>query len=483
MLVYDIKPARKAAAIQKPPTIFDLFRTKTRIFFSSLSFRAGRALLVTGVSLTLALNSAHFAAAPGATLVPFAPQQAQATEDLTRAELEQKLREIELEISQYEGSIRDTQAQTKTLKQQISVLETQAKKINLQIQATDLQIRRLSTQIRDTNEIIRESELKISQAKTLLEKSLRAMYENDQQSLLEILLAHNALSDFFAEIGAQVAIQSETQKGLDEITALKEVLEAQRAELLNQREDQESLFIIQGAQRRQLSEEKKSKDQLFTLTKGKESLYQQLLKQSQKTAAEIRVQLYKLLGGGEIKFEDALRYAEFAGTHTGIRPALLLAVLDKESDLGRNVGRCSWKTAMHPTRDQPVFLEITRELGINPDTISVSCPIVRDGSYGGAMGIAQFLPSTWILYKDRIKAIVGRTPSPWNPQDAFIASALYLADAGATAKTYAAERQAAAKYYAGRRWRYYLYSYGSHVMELASGYQSQIEILKRTASR
>ncbi|MFN7088417.1 MAG: lytic murein transglycosylase, partial [Candidatus Paceibacteria bacterium] len=247
-------------------------------------------------------------------------------------------------------------------------------------------------------------------------------------------------------------------------------------------EDQQALYQIQDFQRRALNEEKRAKDQLLSLTKGKESLYQQLLKQSHKTAAEIRAQLYKLIGGGELKFEDALRFAEFAASQTGVRAALLLAVLDKESDLGRNVGRCSWKTAMHPTRDQPIFLEITRKLNINPDNIMVSCPILSDGAYGGAMGIAQFLPSTWILYEDRIQKIVGRTPSPWNPQDAFVAAALYLADAGATSKTYQAERQAAAKYYAGSRWRYYINSYGSHVMELAADYQNQIEILRRTAS-
>lgn len=470
-------PERPVSDIYGVPLLYQCARS----FFSMF----GKVTLVTSV-VAATFSFSNFASAPGLTFSSFgvlAPQAAEATTDGTQVELEQKLREIESQIIQQEVSIRETQAQGKTLKQQVSVLDAKSKKINLQIQAIDLQIRRLSVQVRDTDATIRESELKISQSKTLLEKSLRAMYENDQLSLLEILLANSALSDFFAEVGAQVAIQAETQKGLDEITALKEVLERQRENLLTKREDQESLYIIQNAQRRQLSEEKQSKDQLLALTKGKETLYQQLLKQSQKTAAEIRTQLYKLLGGGEIKFEDALRYAEFASANTGVRTALLLAVLDKESDLGRNVGRCSWKTAMHPTRDQPVFLEITRELGINPDNILVSCPIVRDGAYGGAMGFAQFLPSTWVLYKDRIQSVVGRTPSPWNPQDAFLASALYLKDAGAGGRTYAAERQAAAKYYAGRRWQYYLYSYGTHVLELAADYQSQIDILKRTASR
>lgn len=432
---------------------------------------------------TLSFFIFFFFIVAGAARAPLLERaRAQEANGFSQQELEQQLREIESQIETYEESIEGARAQAKTLKQQISILDNKNKKLTLQIRATDLQIKRLSVQIRDTNAAIRESELKIAQAKTLLERSLRLLYENDQKSLLEVLLANAAISDFFSEVSAQVAIQTETQKKLDEIKRLKEGLLHQRENFIEKREDQQSLYEIQDAQRKELQQEKQAKDQLLAVTKGKESLYQQLLRQSQKTAAEIRAQLYRLLGGGELKFEDALRFAEFAASYTGTRPALLLAVLDKESNLGRNVGRCSWKTAMHPERDQPIFLEITRELNVNPDNIPVSCPILRDGAYGGAMGIAQFLPSTWNLYRDRIQKIVGQTPSPWNPQHAFVATALYLRDAGATSQTFQAERQAAAKYYAGSRWRYYLWSYGARVMELAAQYQTQIDFLRRTAS-
>ena len=94
------------------------------------------------------------------------------------------------------------------------------------------------------------------------------------------------------------------------------------------------------------------------------------------------------------------------------------------------------------------------------------------------MGIAQFLPSTWLLYKNRIQAITGSVPSPWNPRDAFIATALYLRDAGASKGGYTDERIAAAKYYAGSRWRYYLGTYGDRVMDRAKYYEGQISILR-----
>jgi membrane-bound lytic murein transglycosylase B len=40
------------------------------------------------------------------------------------------------------------------------------------------------------------------------------------------------------------------------------------------------------------------------------------------------------------------------------------------------------------------FVKIMKGLGQNPAKQRVSCPIPRDGGYGGAMGPAQFMPNT-----------------------------------------------------------------------------------------
>ena len=57
------------------------------------------------------------------------------------------------------------------------------------------------------------------------------------------------------------------------------------------------------------------------------------------------------------------------------------------------------------------------------------------------MGPAQFLPSTWNLFADRLKNLLGQTADPWAIKDSFTASALYLSDLGASAQTTTAESQ------------------------------------------
>jgi hypothetical protein len=53
--------------------------------------------------------------------------------------------------------------------------------------------------------------------------------------------------------------------------------------------------------------------------------------------------------------------------------------------------------------------------------------------------------------KPTIAATTGKAvPDPWNPQDAIMASALFLRDLGAAAGTFEAEKNAACRYYSGR---------------------------------
>jgi len=101
------------------------------------------------------------------------------------------------------------------------------------------------------------------------------------------------------------------------------------------------------------------------------------------------------------------------------------------------------------------------------------------------MGPAQFMPTTWRLYDDKISDITGNDPaSPFNNADAFTGTALYLKEGLTGCKTiyktvFSQENCAAAKYYAGGKWRSYMSvgRYGYRVAERAADFADEIEIL------
>ena len=402
---------------------------------------------------------------------------ANATSQEERAALEEQLKALESQIDEYESQVSSYQKQGTTLKGEVTRLNSKIAKLNLQIKAINLQIGQLDQKITETEGQITTTEGEIDRNKTALARLLNELYQSDQATLLHIFLKNPKLSDFFSDLNSISLLQGNLRLAIREISDLRDELTDQKEQYALARADAASAREYQAAQKLETDAVKRQQDELLKITKGQESKYQQLVKETKQTAAQIRSRIFTLLGGGELTFEQAYDYAKLASGATGVRPALILAVLDRESALGKNVGKCSYTTAMSP-KNQPIFLQIVQGLGINPDTMMVSCPN-KDGVYGGAMGPAQFIPSTWMLYHEKVAQVTGRSPaSPWNNADAFVATALYMADAGAAnATSVAQERKAAARYYAGGNWSRYLWTYGEAVITRAAKFEEDIRAI------
>ncbi|MBT3282744.1 hypothetical protein HON59_00670 [bacterium] len=419
----------------------------------------------------------------------FQTTNAQSNVDAHRAQLERDLAALEAEIDVQQVLLQDKQRDRVSYERDVAILEAQIEKARLSIRARDIAISKINQDIDGKEEVIGGLNEKLNREKESLSQLLRKTNEIDNISLVEVVLGTQNLSEFFEDIDSFDSIKLALSDSFKDIAETKSNTESQKRTLQSKQEDQMDLRNIQKQQKGKIEKREEEKQAIVDATKGVEDEYQKLIKSKEKSAAQIRSELFALRGSAAIPFEKALDLANIASAYTGVRPAFLLGVIAEESNLGENVGTGNWKTDLYECykgigyfksaeKQKAAFLSITAGLGLNPDTL----PVSRKPWYGcgGAMGPAQFMPTTWALYVDRIAKATGHNPpSPWNNSDAFMASAILLMDNGADKGTAYSERLAALRYLAG--WKNaekpsYAF-YGNDVMALAAKFQKLIDIL------
>lgn len=413
----------------------------------------------------------------------FSPFASLASNEDLKRELEEQIRQKEQEIQQYQNSIEGNQQKAKTLNNEIQILEYQIGSIYSEIQQIDLTIQKSTLNINEIDERIDGIENDITKNKKLLGEYIRIIACYDQETLLEVVLKNDQFSDLFDEINALESVQEDIHTVLAAVKELKLQLAEQREKIEGEREEQNQLKSFQLIQKRTVENKQWQKEDLLSKTKGEERLYQQLIQGAQSDIAYIKEQL-SMLERYNLTLDEAVQHAIFAASKVGIRPAYLLGVLEAESRLGLNVGTGNWQKDMYQcyrklgyltraSREKSAFLQICEELGLNPDLQ----PVSAEPWYGcgGAVGIAQFMPTTWMAYKDRVAALTGNDPpNPWNHRDAFTAAAIKLSQAGANQRTEIGERTAYAKYLGGSRYqRWIWHRVTTYVINLADNFQKQ----------
>jgi len=386
----------------------------------------------------------------------------------TKQECEALLKKYEEQIAQYKKKINKTHQEKKTFQNKISILKTKIEKLKLQIQQSNILIKDLSFQIEDTESSIEKTSIKIEDSEQKLIDILRTIYEEDQKSLIEILFSNPQLSDFFNNLMNLESLGYKNQELLESIKKLKTTLEKQKQSLKEEKEDLERISKVQTLQKKEVEEIKKEQEQILKMTEKQYQKYLKEKKELEKRVAEVTKKIAQLTLAGlkvPVSPKELYELAESAGKLTGARPALILGLIEVESALGVNVGQCncagqpvcrhpelSYKQVMR-SNQWSAFETITKELGLNPNTTPISCYIGGGQiQMGGAMGPAQFMPNTWLNlgYKQRVENLTGIKPAnPWRPTDAFLATALYLADFNASTKKRSNEMEAVTAYLCG----------------------------------
>jgi membrane-bound lytic murein transglycosylase B len=419
--------------------------------------------------------------------------QSQLTPEQQKA-LQAELAQIEREIAEQQQILSGKQKEGVSISRDIAILDAKIKQAKLKIQAHNIAIQQLGKDITTKTKVIGTLSGQISEGKDSLSEIILETDRIDRFSLPEILLSNANFSDFFEDVGSYTSLQQSLKRFFGVVETAKAQTEEEKQNLDKKRSKEVDLRVSVEKEKKEIEKNEAEKKRLLSLNKQEQKNYQTVISDKQKKAAEIRNALFSLRDSSAIKFEIALQYANAASAKTGVRPALLLAILTQETNLGANIGSCyitgtdgngvkiksgvAVAGVMKATRDVQPFLEIMDKLGRDPYKTPVSCPL--NIGYGGGMGPSQFIPSTWKLMEKQIAQATGKSvPDPFNPQDSFVASSVYLSNLGAANGGYTAERNAACRYYSGKSCTTQSYNgfYGDSVMKIAANIQANIDIL------
>ena len=441
-------------------------------------------------------------------VIAFPTVFAQSNADIAaqEAKLKAEYDELQKDIAKWQQVIKDTQNKAGTIQGDITVLNAKIKEAESAIKQKNIAIGQLSKEITNRNTKITELEGKLDKGKQSLAQMIRKTNEIDDYSLIEVLFANKKVSDFFQDLDTFFSVKRAMYEHFAVVREVKASTEVEKEQLDKKKNQEADAKYEVETKKKTIAKSETEKKQLLAVTKQEEKEYKGVLAEREARAAQIRAALFRLRDTEGISFAEALAYAENASAKTGVRAALILAILTQESDLGKNQGSClvtdivsgngvgkntgsPFEQIMKAPRDTEPFKAITDRLGRDWKLTPVSCPpgaVYKVGrGFGGGMGPSQFIPSTWEIVKGSVAPLAGVTADkldPWNPEHSFMATGVYMSNRGAGGGGYTAERNAACRYYSGAactpgRVPANVF-YGDQVMAKAESIQDNIDFLK-----
>ncbi|MBD3300420.1 MAG: hypothetical protein GF347_03650 [Candidatus Moranbacteria bacterium] len=410
-------------------------------------------------------------------------------EQAEESDKEKIIKEKKAELEKAEKNIIKLKAKTSYYYGEVNSLQNILSRMNKEIEQMEISINNSKNEIQRTNDLIEKRKAQIEIEKVRLENKreilaqyLKTYNRNSSNSALEVLVRKSGFKGYFQELNAYREVSNDINLMIGEIKTQKQKLENQVSKLNNSKRKLESLMAFKNNQKLELEQKKSSKEELLAITQGKEEKFQELLEKEEDLAVKLNTELTLIESMGMIiDFDDALKSARYASKLTGVRVPYLLGILKVESNLGANVGRGNYKEDMHPVQ-QPIFEEICRNLEYDPEIMPVSkkpCYKDEEGNctgWGGAMGPAQFMPSTWKGYEEKIRELTEKKKAdPWNLDHAILAMAVKVSKVeGVSSGDRESEHKAANIYLAGGNWENYTW-YGDRVLLYADAFELKIK--------
>lgn len=216
-------------------------------------------------------------------------------EEEIKEKIEQRsenIERLEREIAEYQSEINTLSKEKQTLENTIQTLRISERKLNADIELVESKIAVAEDAIEELQGEISKVKNNIKLNKDAISKTLKSVQQESDKSLVEAMLRHDNLSDYWGEMDSLFAFQKSVSASIDELAKLQNELEDKRKEQEELREEQLALRGELEAKAGLVVENKEEQSQLLAVTENKESEYQKMLRErkARKQAFEAEIQ-------------------------------------------------------------------------------------------------------------------------------------------------------------------------------------------------
>ncbi len=194
---------------------------------------------------------------------------------------------IQDKIDSYEKQIQTKRNQALSLQNQLGELSTGIDKTKLELELKRQEITEINLQVAETQQRIENKEKEIAQQKERVSEFVKILYQQNQKSYVEILLANDAFSEFFDQTQHLETIEGDLGTIVKKMKAIKEKLDEEHAELTKKKEELDGLKESLTQRQIDLEGQITAKNIILEDTNADEAKFQQLLQQVRAEQAQI----------------------------------------------------------------------------------------------------------------------------------------------------------------------------------------------------
>lgn len=204
------------------------------------------------------------------------------------------IEQLEQEIATYQQQLQSVSAERKTLQNELDEINISLKKLNADLSVTQQKIGAIDLTIQQLDLEIEESQNLIDQNKSAIAEGIRKIDESDSQTLVEAMLANESLSVVWEELDRIQQFQFSLRRNVEELSALKEEVEAQKANQSIARGELVSLSNQLSDKRALIAETQAEQQSLVNATKSEEAAYQKILAEKERQRKQFQQELFQI---------------------------------------------------------------------------------------------------------------------------------------------------------------------------------------------